>query len=377
MKTLYLLLASCAVAASEEDACGCSSSRDYTAPQPADTCAESCPATSATSSSIEIHLLPIPAQTAILGYAAPTSICSTCDWAGFVPHPADSETPIRTVILSSYYIDKYPVSVADFTLFQTATNHLPTAAHYNDSFVFTPLASQTNPCLDLQSRHAAVNWWALASGVSWDRPFGPPCQEGEDPVEGMLDHPVTHVSYFDARAFCKWRGYADAGVALDKSGRKWVTRLPTEEEWEVASRGGKEGRVYPWGNKEVGGKGFRGNYYQVRKLRSDARANELDCRAGAARLEYRAREPYIRRNSFASRAFCQSTRLPIPLLELCALCSRMCAAGRLSGRQQRGGWVCRHESEGSVPCTERLWGGGHGGECLGVDGHEVEGRGRV
>src|SRR5256714_677620 len=61
--------------------------------------------------------------------------------------------------------------------------------------------------------------------------------EGNRPKAGEERLPVTHVSSDDARAFAAWRSRRD-GVTY---------RLPTEEEWEFAARGGDSSRDFPWG----------------------------------------------------------------------------------------------------------------------------------
>jgi formylglycine-generating enzyme required for sulfatase activity/serine/threonine protein kinase len=61
--------------------------------------------------------------------------------------------------------------------------------------------------------------------------------KGQGPGPGTERLPVTNVTYEDAREFAAWRSRRD-GVTY---------RLPTEEEWEFAARGGDSSRLYPWG----------------------------------------------------------------------------------------------------------------------------------
>jgi sulfatase modifying factor 1 len=71
-------------------------------------------------------------------------------------------------------------------------------------------------------------WWLEVHGADWAHPYGPDSSWREVP-----DHPVVHISWFDAVSYCRWLG----------------VRLPTEAEWEYAARGGLRGARFAWGDE--------------------------------------------------------------------------------------------------------------------------------
>ncbi|KAM8758146.1 formylglycine-generating enzyme [Rhynchonycteris naso] len=139
----------------------------------------------------------------------------------------DGEAPARRVTLDAFYMDAYEVSNADFEKFVNSTSYLTEAEKFGDSFVFEGMLSERVKT-GIQQAVAAAPWWLPVKGSSWRHPEGP-----GSTVRHRPDHPVLHVSWNDAAAFCAWAG----------------KRLPTEAEWEYSCRGGLRDRLFPWGNK--------------------------------------------------------------------------------------------------------------------------------
>jgi len=156
-------------------------------------------------------LVDIPAGSFLMGYEGPLA------------NPGEGEGPVRRVELPSYRIGETTVTNQQFASFAKATGHVTEAEREGWSFVFYALVSDPGA---VRGRVSGAEWWCAVDGATWRTPHGP----GSAPLP---NHPVVHVSAMDAEAYCAWSG----------------TRLPTEQEWERAARGGLEGKVYPWGDE--------------------------------------------------------------------------------------------------------------------------------
>ncbi len=160
-----------------------------------------------------IEVVDIPGGTGLIGTDFPVIV-------------EDEEGPCRRKPIKPFRMMQTAVTNAMFAAFVEDTGFVTEAERFGWSFVFfSDVAGAAAPTQGV----VGTEWWRKVDGADWRLVNGP---GSEDAYHD--DHPVTHVSWRDARAFAQWAG----------------GRLPNEAEWEHAARGGLEDAPFPWGVTE-------------------------------------------------------------------------------------------------------------------------------
>lgn len=156
------------------------------------------------------------------------------------------EKPAHPVAVDGFFIDQTEVTNAQFKTFVDATGYLTTAErpiNWEEMRKTLPAGTPKPADIILQpgslifNRNVAnvtdlnnyAQWWEWKIGANWQHPQGP-----ESDIQGKDTYPVVHVTYEDAKAYCKWAN----------------RRLPTEAEWEAAAHGKLSGGMYTWGDDD-------------------------------------------------------------------------------------------------------------------------------
>ena len=156
-------------------------------------------------------------------------------WMGCEGCGMPDALPAHRVSVDGFWMDRTPVTNAEFERFVNATGFVTVAELQLDPRDFpgvprdklVPGSAVFHATSHPVSLDNPLQWWQYTAGASWRHPEGP-----GSGVQDRSDHPVVHIAFEDALAYALWAG----------------KRLPTEAEFEFAARGGLDRNRYPWGN---------------------------------------------------------------------------------------------------------------------------------
>jgi formylglycine-generating enzyme required for sulfatase activity len=130
------------------------------------------------------------------------------------PGSTPEEQPVHTVVVPSFFISKYEVTIGEFRQFVQETGYVTDAEKEGWSSVYKD-NKWSKPNVENE-----VNWKYDIAGNLID--------------SKVTDLPVVHVSWNDANNYCQWLS----------QNANYLYRLPTEEEWEFAARGGNSSQSF-------------------------------------------------------------------------------------------------------------------------------------
>ncbi len=172
-------------------------------------------------------------------------------WMGCDDCDMSDTQPVHLVTVDGYWMDKAPVTNAQFSQFVKATGYATVAERKPDpkdypgvdpSKLVAGSAVFASPPSDVPLDDI-TQWWHYVAGACWK------CPEGSGTtIDGREEHPVVQIAWEDAAAYARWAG----------------KRLPTEAEFEFAARGGLDRNRYAWGGDLKPGGKWAANIWQGR-----------------------------------------------------------------------------------------------------------------
>ena len=170
-------------------------------------------------------------------------------WMGTTEDHMTDARPWHRVYVDGYWMDKTEVTNEQFAGFVRATEYVtvaerkPRAEDYPQALPERLVAGSVvfSPPGHAVALNNHFQWWSYVPGGNWRHPEGP-----NSNIKDRMDHPVVHIAYEDAVAYCNWAG----------------KRLPTEAEFEFASRGGLDRKRYAWGDEFMPGGKHMANTFQ-------------------------------------------------------------------------------------------------------------------
>jgi sulfatase modifying factor 1 len=184
------------------------------------------------------------------------------DMGGVGEESRKDEFPVHKVKVSGFWMDETEVTVDEFRKFVSTIKYvtvaeqkpdwellktqLPAGTPKPDESVLVPGSLVFLPTAGPVSLDDYTQWWGYVPGANWKQPLGAKSKLDITKDKSYASHPVVQVCWFDATAYCKWTG----------------KRLPTEAEWEFASRGGLARKRYVWGDEKPSEQNIKANLWQ-------------------------------------------------------------------------------------------------------------------
>jgi len=146
----------------------------------------------------------------------------------------NDEKPAHRVHIDGFWMTETPITNDQFSAFVKSTNYITTAEIAPSlEEIMSQLPENTPPppkellvpgSLIFKNSQvpatpsSSIDWWKWSPSTNWKNPH-----QEKSTLDDLGDHPVVHVSWYDATEFSLWSGMS----------------LPTEAQWEYAAKLGK------------------------------------------------------------------------------------------------------------------------------------------